>query len=199
MHAIGGGEEHGVAKHIFPAIELDHIAPTFGAESACDRWHDREFDVGALLNRLEQALAHIFAKELARQKCVRERIMQAGVVLALIELAKGPVEEIAWLARANRKIAGAHVEEMQRMMAAVGNATPEHGRGLDQYQAERLGETSEASNCARCSSEASSDHAHGEWRRPHLLKLLEIQSRIRPLHRNGAAMKLFRYITPLRS
>ena len=85
------------------------------------------------------------------------------------------------------------------MMAAVGNAAPEHGRGLDQHQAERLGETSEASNRARCSSEASSDHAHGEWRRPHLVKLLEIQSLVRPLHRNGAAMKLFRSTVPLRS
>src|SRR4029079_14065128 len=98
--------------------------------------------------------------------CVRERIMQAGVVLALIELAEGPVEEIAWLPRANRKIARAHVEQMKGMRPAVGNATPEHGRGLDQHQAERLGETSEASNRARCSSENSSDPPHGEWRPP---------------------------------
>ncbi len=176
LHAIGGGEDHGVAEHLFPAIELDHIAATFGAKSARGGRHDRELDVWPLLNRLEQALAHIFAEELAGQKCVRERLMQAGVVFALIELAKGPVEEIARLARANRKIAGAHVEEMQRMVAAIGDAATEHGRGLDQHQAERLGETSEASDRARRSSEASSDHAHGEWRRPHLVKLLAIQS-----------------------
>ena len=55
--------------------------------------------------------------------------MQAGVVLSLVELAKGPVEEIAGLAGANREIAGAHIEQMQRMMAAIGDAATDRGQG----------------------------------------------------------------------
>ena len=39
--------------------------------------------------------------------------MQARVVLALVELAKGPVEKIAGLACADREVARAHIEKMQ--------------------------------------------------------------------------------------
>ena len=59
---------------------------------------------------------------------MRQGLMQARLVLSLVELAKGPVEEIAGLARADREIAGAHIEEMQRVMAAIGDAAPERGR-----------------------------------------------------------------------
>jgi len=58
---------------------------------------DLELHVAPRLDRLEEALAHIFAEELARQEGMSQRFMQALVILALIELEKGPVQEIAGL------------------------------------------------------------------------------------------------------
>ena len=168
MHAIGGSEDHGVAEHPPTTIKLDDIAAMLGTKSARGGRHDGKLDVGALLDRLEQTLAHIFAEQLARQKCVRERLMEAGMIFALIELAEGPVQEIAGLACANREIAGAHVEEVQGVVATIGDAASEHGRGLDDQQAKRLGEVRKASDRARCSCESSTDNADGEWRCPHL-------------------------------
>ena len=66
--------------------------------------------------------------------------MQSGLVLALVELAKRPVEEVPGLAGANREIARAHVEEMQRVMAAIGDAATELRALLDHHEAERRGE-----------------------------------------------------------
>ena len=84
---------------------------------------DLELDV-APLHRLEEALAHIFAEELTRQEGMCEPVMQAGVIFALVELAKSPVEEVAGLAGAHREIAGAHIEKMQGMMRAISDAAP---------------------------------------------------------------------------
>ena len=84
--------------------------------------------------------------------------MQARVVLALVELAEGPVEEIAGLACADREVARAHVEEMQRMMAAVSDAAPERRRRLGQHEAERPAHMLEARDGSGGPGEAAADH-----------------------------------------
>jgi hypothetical protein len=54
---------------------------------------------------------------------MRERLMQIRLVLALIKLAKRPVQKIGGLACASGKVAGAHIEKIERMMAAIGDTT----------------------------------------------------------------------------
>src|SRR5262249_44010871 len=98
---------------------------------------DLELDVRPSLDGLEEALAHIFAEKLARQESMGERFIQACMIFALIELAKGPIQEVARLAGANREIAGAHVEKMQWMMRAIGDAAPERGARLHHGEAKR--------------------------------------------------------------
>ncbi len=53
---------------------------------------------------------------------MRETFMQARMVLALVDLTEGPVEKVSGLAGANGKVAGTDVEEMQRMIATIGDA-----------------------------------------------------------------------------
>lgn len=94
--------------------------------------------------------------------------MQAGVIFALIELAKSPVQEIAGLAGANRKIAGAHIEQMQGMVSAVGDAAPERSARFHHDEAERPVDPGKASDGSRRAGESTADHAHRQWRFPHL-------------------------------
>lgn len=97
-----------------------------------------------------------------------ETLVQAGMIFALIELAKGPVQEIAGLAGANRKIAGAHIEKMQRMVGAIGDATPKRGARFHHDEAERPIDPGKASDGRRRAGESTADHAHRKWRLPHL-------------------------------
>src|SRR3954470_9558119 len=91
-------------------------------DSRCRGIDDLELHVAPRLDRLEEALAHIFAEELARQEGMSQRFMQALVILALIELEKGPVQEIAGLTYPDREVTRAHIEEMQWMIGAIGHA-----------------------------------------------------------------------------
>ena len=129
---------------------------------------DLELDIIPRSGRLEEPLAHIFAEQLARQEGVGQAFMQALVVLALVELAKRPVEEVAGLSRAHRKVAGAYIEKMQGMMRAVGDAPSERQAGLDHDETERPLDTGEAGDGGRHAGESAADHAHREWRPPHL-------------------------------
>ena len=88
--------------------------------------------------------------------------MQTGLVLALIELPKSPVQEIAGLARANREIAGAHIEEIEGMVTAIGDASSKRGARLDHDEAERRLDAGEASDGRSGAGEAATDHAHRE-------------------------------------
>jgi hypothetical protein len=63
--------------------------------------------------------------------------MQASLIFALVELAKGPVQKIAGLARAHREVAGAHIEEMQGMMRAVSDTASKRPARLDHDEADR--------------------------------------------------------------
>jgi hypothetical protein len=160
LQAIGRGEDHDVGSDGLGAIELDAIAPVLRHHGARRRRDDGECDIAPALDRLEQSLAHIFAEQLPRQEGVRERLMQARLVLALIELTKRPVQKIARLAGANGKVAGAHVEEIERMMAAIGDSTPKRGGSLDNDKAERSLEVRQAGDGGSGASKAAADHAH---------------------------------------
>ena len=129
---------------------------------------DFELDIAPSLHRLEEALAHIFAEELTRQEGMGEPVMQAGVIFALVELAKSPVEKVAWLAGAHREIAGAHIEKMQGMMRAVSDAAPKRSARLDHDKAERPIEARQAGDRGGGAGKSTADHAHREWRLPHL-------------------------------
>ena len=83
------------------AIELDAIVPAFGDHGARHGSDDAEPDVSPALGGFEQPLADIFAEQLPRQKRMGERLMQACLVLALVELAKRPVQEIPGLTCTN--------------------------------------------------------------------------------------------------
>jgi hypothetical protein len=111
-----------------------------------------------------------------------EAIMQAGVILALIELAKSPVEKIARLACAHREVAGAHIEKMQGMMRAVSDAAPKRSARLDHDEAERPIETREAGDGGGGAGESTADHAQSEWRLPHRI-LFEFHSSLQSLVR----------------
>ena len=87
-HGIGTFERYAIA----PAL-CGHVTHSLGDK--------REVDIRPASDRLVKALAHIFAEELARQERVAEALMQARVVLSLVELAEGPVEEIGGLACAD--------------------------------------------------------------------------------------------------
>jgi hypothetical protein len=99
LHPVGRGEDNDVGRDRLGPVDLDAITLAFGRAGERRAGDHGKFDVRASRHRLEQALADIFAEQLPRQEGMGERLMQAGLVLALIELMKGPVQEIAWLAR----------------------------------------------------------------------------------------------------
>jgi hypothetical protein len=82
------------------------------------------------------------------------------VILSLVELTKGPVQEIARLPWANREIAGAHIEKIERVMAAIGNAAPKRGGALDHREPEGCLDAREAGDRGGSAGEATTDHAH---------------------------------------
>ena len=90
---------------------------------------------------------------------MRQGLVQAGLIFALVELSKRPVEKIAGLARANRKIASAHVEQMQWMVTAIGDATTDLRARLDHHQTERRGDALQAGDGNGSAGEAAADHA----------------------------------------
>jgi hypothetical protein len=57
---------------------------------------------------------------------------------------------------------------MQGMMRAIGDAAPERGARLDHDKAERPVDPGKASDGRRCAGESTADHAHRQWRLPHL-------------------------------
>src|SRR5690242_5698478 len=94
--------------------------------------------------------------------------MQTRLVLALIKLAKRPVQKIGGLACANGKVAGAHVEEIERMMAAISDTTPKRSGSLDHEEAERSFDMRQASDGRRRASKAAADHANAQGRFRHV-------------------------------
>ena len=98
---------------------------------------------------------------------MRERLMQIRLVLALIKLAKRPVQKMGGLACANGKVAGAHIEKIERMMAAIGDTTPKRGGSLDHDEAERSLDMRQASDGRRGASKAAADHANAQGRIRH--------------------------------
>jgi len=60
-----------------------------------------ELDFGAAFFRLKQALAYIFTKKLPWQEGVSESLVQICVILSLIKLPKGPVQEVTRLVCSN--------------------------------------------------------------------------------------------------
>jgi hypothetical protein len=57
---------------------------------------------------------------------------------------------------------------MQGMMRAVSDAAPKRSARLDHDKAERPIEARQAGDRGGGSGESTADHAHREWRRPHL-------------------------------
>jgi hypothetical protein len=57
---------------------------------------------------------------------------------------------------------------MQGMMRAIGDAAPERGARLDHDEAERPFDPGKASDGSRRAGESAADHAHRQWRLPHL-------------------------------
>ena len=137
LKPVGRGEQHDISLQRPGPVEAEGEAVALLDAGGGDGIDDFELDIAPSLHRLEEALAHIFAEELARQECMREAIMQAGVILALVELAKSPVEKIAGLACAHREIAGAHIEKVQGMMRTVGDAAAKRSAWLDHDEVER--------------------------------------------------------------
>ena len=54
------------------------------------------------------------------------------------------------------------------MMRAIGDAAPERGARLDHDEAERPIDPGKASDGRRRAGESAADHAHRQWRLPHL-------------------------------
>jgi hypothetical protein len=90
--------------------------------------------------------------------------MKATMLLALIELAEGPVQEVARLAGADAEVAGAHIQEKQGVMTAEGDASPELAIGLDDRETERLVDGVQERNRCGDSGEAAANHT--EFERP---------------------------------
>src|SRR5262245_47209208 len=156
---VGRGEQHAIGLKRLRPLEPQPEAAAIADASRRHRIDDFQLDVRPCLNRIEEALAHIFAEELAREEGVGEAFMQAGMIFALIELAKGPVQKIARLAGANRKIAGAHIEKMQGMMRAIGDATPKRSARFNHDEAERPVDAGKAGDGSRRAGESTADYA----------------------------------------
>jgi hypothetical protein len=156
---VGRGEQHAIGLKRLRPVEPQPEAAAIADASRRHRIDDFQLDVRPCLNRIEEALAHIFAEELAREEGVGEAFMQAGMIFALIELAKGPVQKIARLAGANRKIAGAHIEKVQGMMRAIGDATPKRSARFNHDEAERPVDAGKAGDGSRRAGESTADYA----------------------------------------
>ena len=98
---------------------------------------------------------------------MRQGLVQAGLILSLVELAKSPVEEIAGLARADREVARAYIEQMQRVVAAIGDAATDLRARLDHHQTEWRGDALKAGDGDGSASEAAADHAQRKGCLPH--------------------------------
>jgi hypothetical protein len=57
---------------------------------------------------------------------------------------------------------------MQRMMRAIGDAPPKRGARFHHDEAERPVDAGKASDGSRRAGESAADHAHRQWRLPHL-------------------------------
>ena len=97
---VSRGEQHDISLQRLGPVEAKGETVALLDAGGGDGIDDLELDIAPPLHRLEEALAHIFAEELTRQEGMGEPIMQAGVILPLVELAKGPVEKVAGLAGA---------------------------------------------------------------------------------------------------
>ena len=130
---IGGGEKQHVGDYRRVPLETDAIAAALCDARFRRVVDDAEDDVVSLRHALVKALTHIFAEQLPRQEGVRQGLVQAGLILSLVELVKSPVEEIAGLAGPDREIARAHIEQMQRVVAAIGDAATDLRTVLDHH------------------------------------------------------------------
>ena len=109
LHAISGGQHDniGAQRFRFPRTNGELTAATAARNSRIV--DDPGIDVGSAFNGLEQTLPHIGAEQLPRQKAVGETFVQAGIVFALIDLRKRPVQKILGAIRQNREVARSHV------------------------------------------------------------------------------------------
>ena len=86
--------------------------------------------------------------------------MQARMVLALVDLTEGPIEKVAGLASANGEVAGADIEKMQRMVAAIGDTAAKRVAAFHDGEAERPLDPGDARDGGRRAGEATTDDAH---------------------------------------
>lgn len=170
LRTVGCGQNHDIGGKGFCALELNPIPTRGGRQSSRCRVDDSERNIGPLLYRLEETLPHIFAEQLPGQEGMREAFMQARMVLALVDLTEGPIEKVSRLASANGKIARSDVEEMQRMIAAIGDTAAETCTTLDDGHAEGMLNPHGARDRGGGAGEAATNDAHMERRPPHLIR-----------------------------
>jgi hypothetical protein len=139
--AVGGGEQHDVGLKRFSPVEMQREVAAIADAGGRHRSDDLQFDIRSRSHRREEALAHIFAEQLARQEGMGEALMQACMIFALVELAKGPIQEIAGLIGADRQVARALIEKVQGMMRAT---TPRPSETLGSTTTSRKGRSSRA-------------------------------------------------------
>jgi hypothetical protein len=82
------------------------------------------------------------------------------MVLALVNLTKGPIEKVSRLARANGKIARTDIEEMQGMIAAIGNAAAETCTAFHDGETKRMLDPRGARDSGGGAGKATTDDAH---------------------------------------
>ena len=86
--------------------------------------------------------------------------MQARMVLALVDLTECPIEKVSGLASANGQVARADIEEMQRMIAAIGDTAAKTFAAFHDGEAEGMLDPGGARDRGRSSGEATTNDAH---------------------------------------
>ena len=101
-----------------------------------------------------------------------EAFMQARMILALVDLTECPIEKVSGLAGANGQVAGADIEKMQRMIAAIGDAAAKTFPSFHDGEAEGMLDLGGARDRGGGSGEATTNDAHMQRRPPHLVHSL---------------------------
>ena len=160
MHAIGSGQRDDIKRKSRRSFGSHNELAGTAAARESDVIDYFGVNVIATFDRLKQALPHIGAEQVPRQKAVGEAFMQAGIILALIELRERPVQEIVGAIRVDGKIPGSDVQKMQGPVSTKRHTLPQGRSRFHDCEAERLSEPPQARDRRRGPGKPAADHAN---------------------------------------
>ncbi|BAQ16671.1 hypothetical protein GL4_1213 [Methyloceanibacter caenitepidi] len=122
--AIGRREDHHVGPDRLGVISANDKGGSFATARQGRSGEHIELSIRPAVDSLHEPLPDVLSEQLAGKECVAQSFQESWIVFALVQVPKGPMQKVAGLVGIRRKVASPDIEQVERMVTTIGDATP---------------------------------------------------------------------------